>query len=102
MAWDNDAKVQAVLTDVKTAPIDDKLRATLRMLGKLTKEHAVSADDMRALLALGVTKSQIEDALAVGFAFNVTARLAEAFGFTMATPQAFASGAKYLLARGYR
>jgi hypothetical protein len=32
----------------------------------------------------------------------VTTRLAEAFGFAMATPEAFASGAKYLLARGYR
>jgi hypothetical protein len=42
------------------------------------------------------------DALAVAFAFNTTSRLAEAFGFTLATPAAFAGGAKYLLARGYR
>ncbi len=101
MAWDNDAKVQAVLTDVNTAPIDDKLRATLRMLGKLTKEHAVSADDMRALLALGVTKSQIEDALAVGFAFNVIDRLADTFEFYVGPRAHFDAGAKMLLSRGY-
>jgi hypothetical protein len=72
------------------------------MLRKLTREHTVSADDMRAVLAAGVSPQQVEDALSVSFAFNVTTRLAEAFGFAMATPEAFESGAKYLLARGYR
>jgi hypothetical protein len=72
------------------------------MLKKLTREHTIDADDVRAVLAAGVSPEQVEDALAVGFAFNVTTRLAEAFGFAMATPEAFASGAKYLLARGYR
>ncbi len=57
---------------------------------------------MRALLASGVSREQIEDALAVCFAFNITARLANAFGFAMPTAAAFESGAKYLLARGYR
>ena len=36
------------LADLETAPIEEPLRATLRMLGKLTREHAVTADDMRA------------------------------------------------------
>jgi FAD/FMN-containing dehydrogenase len=35
------------------------------MLRKLTREHAVNADDMRAVLAAGVSREQIEDALAV-------------------------------------
>jgi hypothetical protein len=52
--------------------------------------------------AAGASSAQIEDALAVSFAFNVTTRLAEAFGFVMATPEAFESGAKYRLRRGYR
>jgi FAD/FMN-containing dehydrogenase len=32
---------------------------------KLTREHAVNPDDMRAVLAAGVSRDQIEDALAV-------------------------------------
>jgi uncharacterized peroxidase-related enzyme len=101
-AYGDPAKVAAVLADLDAAPIDAPLRATLRMLQTLTREHTITADEMRAVLAAGVSPEQVEDALAVGFAFNVTTRLAEAFGFAMATPAAFESGAKYLLARGYR
>jgi alkylhydroperoxidase family enzyme len=72
------------------------------MLGKLTREHAVNADDMRTVLAAGASRQQIEDALAVCFAFNVIARLADAFGFFVPGPEAFEASAKYLLARGYR
>jgi uncharacterized peroxidase-related enzyme len=101
-AYSDRDRVAAVLADLDAAPIGEPLRATLRLLRKLTREHTVSADDMRAVLAAGVSPAEVEDALAVSFAFNVTARLAEAFGFAMATPAAFDSGAKYLLARGYR
>ena len=78
------------------------MRATLRMLGKLTREHAVSVDDMRVVLAAGVSRSQIEDALAVCFSFNTIDRLADTFGFFVPGPKTFEAGAKYLLARGYR
>jgi AhpD family alkylhydroperoxidase len=101
-AYRDAAKVSAVLSDLDTAPIEEPLRATLRMLRKLTREHAVDADDMRAVLAAGVTREQIEDALAVGFAFNTIGRLADAFGFFQPGPEVFEAGAKYLLARGYR
>jgi hypothetical protein len=37
------------------------------MLRKLTREHAVDADEMRTLMAAGVSREQIEDALAVCF-----------------------------------
>jgi uncharacterized peroxidase-related enzyme len=101
--WYRDAaKVTATLADVDTAPIEEPLRATLRMLGKLTREHGIDADDMRALLAAGVSVQQIVDALAVCFAFNTTARLANAFDFETPTPAAMNAGAKHLLRRGYR
>lgn len=38
---------------VETAPIDEPLRATLRLLGKLTREHSADQDNMRAVLAVG-------------------------------------------------
>jgi hypothetical protein len=101
--WYRDAaKVTATLADLDTAPLEEPLRATLRMLGKLTREHGIDADDMRAVLTAGVTVAQIEDALAVCFAFNTTARLANAFDFETASPAAMAAGAKHLLRRGYR
>jgi uncharacterized peroxidase-related enzyme len=101
-AYGDPAKVAAVLADLDSAPIEERLRATLRLLRKLSRDRTIDAEDIRTVLAAGVSRAQIEDALAVSFAFNVTTRLADAFGFTMATPEAFASGAKYLLARGYR
>jgi alkylhydroperoxidase family enzyme len=101
-AYRDGRKVSAVLSDFDTASIEEPLRATLLMLGKLTREHAVDTDDMRAVLAAGASRQQLEDALAVCFSFNVIGRLADAFGFFVPGPKAFEAGAKYLLARGYR
>ena len=94
--------VSAILSDLDGAAVEEPLRATLLMLRKLMREHAVDADDMRAVLAAGASCRQIEDALAVCFSFNVIGRLADAFGFFVPGPEAFEGGAKYLLARGYR
>jgi AhpD family alkylhydroperoxidase len=101
-AYHDGKKVSAVLSDLDTAAIEEPLRATLLMLGRLTREHSVDADDMRAVLAAGASRQQIEDALAVCFSFNVIGRLADTFGFSIPGPEAFEAGAKYLLARGYR
>jgi AhpD family alkylhydroperoxidase len=102
LAYQDEAGVSATLADLDTAPIEEPLRATLRLLRKLTREHAVDADDMRAVLAAGVSLEQIEDALAVCFTFNTVDRLSRAFGFVVSSPKAFEAGAKFLLARGYR
>lgn len=98
-----DEVVAAVLADLDTAPIAEPLRATLRFLRKVTREHrAVETADVRALLALGLTRRHVEDALAVCFAFNVITRLADAFEFEVGSPGSFDAGAKHLLSRGYR
>ncbi len=101
-AYSDQAKVDATLADLQTAPITAPLRATLSMLGKLTREHAINADDVRKVLAAGVSPQQVQDALAVSAAFNITNRLADAFGFFVPSPDAFQAGAKYLLKRGYQ
>ncbi len=106
-AYGDGKNVLAVLSDLDTAaihiaPIEEPLRTTLLMLVKLTREHAVDANNMRAVLAAGASRQQIEDALAVCFSFNVIGRLADAFDFSVPGPEAFEAGAKYLLARGYR
>jgi uncharacterized peroxidase-related enzyme len=100
-AYRDEAKVSAALFDLETANVGEPLQATLRMLGKLTREHAVDVEDMRAVLAASVSREQIADALAVCFAFNTMNRLADAFEFFVPGPQVFEAGAKFLLMRGY-
>jgi AhpD family alkylhydroperoxidase len=102
LAYRDKAKVSAALADLETAAIEEPLRATLRLLRKLTRMHAVDADDMHTVLAAGVSREQIEDALAVCFTFNTVDRLSRTFGFVVSGPKAFEAGAKFLLARGYR
>jgi uncharacterized peroxidase-related enzyme len=101
-AYQDGPRVAAVLADLESAPVEEPLRATLRMLGKLTTEEKLGAEDMREVLAAGVSPQQVEDALAVCAAFNTTDRLADAFGFEVLSPEGFEAGAKYLLKRGYR
>lgn len=101
-AYQDEKTVAMALGDLESARIDEGLRATLRMLGKLVREGTVDADDIRAVLSVGVSRQQIEDALAVCFAFNTTDRLANAFAFELLSHEGFEAGAKYLLKRGYR
>lgn len=101
-AYQDPAKVRSALTDLETASIDEPLRAMLRMLRKLTREHAVTEADVCSVLAAGVSRTQIEDALAVCFAFNTLNRLADAFAFYVPEAEAVDAAAKFLLARGYR
>ena len=100
--YNDRAKVLATLADAETAGIEEPLRATLRMLRTLTLERTVRVDDMRVLLKAGISREQIEDALAVCFTFSTMNRLADAFNFSIGTPEAFEAGAAYLLSRGYR
>ena len=91
-----------VLEDYERAPISEKLRATLGFLKKLTlTPEALTADDARAVLALGVSKAALADAIYVASAFNVYDRLADSMGWQVPTAAAFDVGAKRLLARGY-
>jgi len=96
-------KVDAVIANIATAPIDDRLRATLLFLGKVTRDHAaVSLAEIEALFALGVTRSQVHDALAVCWCFNVITRLADTLRFEVGAQAAFDVSAKALLSRGYK
>ncbi|NEA26594.1 carboxymuconolactone decarboxylase family protein [Actinomadura bangladeshensis] len=102
LAYQDESRVAAVLADLDAAPIEEPLRATLRLLGKLTRDGTVGADDMRDVLAAGVSPKQVQDALAVCAAFTITDRLADAFGFEVLDRDGFDAGAEYLLKRGYR
>jgi hypothetical protein len=101
-AYKDEAKVTAALDNVDTAPLEEPLRATLRLLRKVTKESAVNVDDIRVVLAAGATKQQIEAALAVCFCFNIIDRCADTFEFYVPGAAGFALSAKFLLSRGYK
>jgi alkylhydroperoxidase family enzyme len=96
--------VQRVLDDYTTAPIDEKLRATLGLLKKMTLDHGnVGPEDVRAVMRTGVSKQAIQDALEVAFLFNIYDRLADSMGWDV---PAISGGyyqvvAKRLLGRGY-
>jgi hypothetical protein len=91
-----------VLADLETAPIDEKLRATLRFIRKVTLEPgAVGPDDVRPLKQAGLSRQAVEDALSVAYCFNLIARLADAFGWFVPGPEGFQASAKFLLSKGY-
>jgi alkylhydroperoxidase family enzyme len=94
---------QQILDDYESAPIDEKLRSTLGLLRKLTlTPDAITAADVRAVMAHGVSKEAIGDAFNVCFLFNIYDRLADTFGWEVPSEAAFNAGAKRLLGRGYR
>ena len=101
-AYHDPDKVEAALTWLDSAPIDEPLKQTLHFVAKLIREGGVDGDDVRAVLSAGASPEQIEDALGVCFAFNTTTRLANAFGFELLSPEGLEAGAKDLLKRGYR
>ncbi len=61
----------------------------------------VTADDARAVLATGVSKQALAQALDVLFVFNIFDRLADAMGWEVSTPEEFRKWGKMLLKRGY-
>lgn len=91
-----------MLTDWRSAPIDERTRAMLAFLEKLTlAPEALSASDVAPLRQTGVSDAAIEDAIHVCALFNVYDRLADAFEFHIPEQAGFEQGATMLLKRGY-
>jgi alkylhydroperoxidase family enzyme len=94
--------MQQVLADYKTAKIDEKLRATLGLLEKLTlTPDALSAADVRPVLATGVSREALVDAFYVAFLFNTYDRLADTLGWELPDRRYYPKAGQFLLKRGY-
>ena len=94
--------IAAVLADYKTAPIDEKLRATLGFLHKLCLDpDNVGADDAAAVLATGVSPQALEDAVWVCTIFSVFTRMADGLGFDLLDDKGWANSARILWDKGY-
>jgi uncharacterized peroxidase-related enzyme len=73
----------ALLDDVETAPVEDRLRALLRFVGKLTTSPArVSSADADAVLAAGWEEHALHDAVSVCGLFSFMNRLVNGLGIT--------------------
>jgi alkylhydroperoxidase family enzyme len=93
-----------VLDDFESAHIDEKLKATLRFLRKMTLDpEALTAGDARAVLATGVDREALTHAIHVAYLFNIYDRLADAMGWDVPDQAlgSYQAGAQRLLKRGY-
>lgn len=77
----------AVLEDWRTAPVSEKLRATLGFLETLTLEPAaLSPSHVEPLRAAGVIDQAVAEAVYVCFLFSILTRLADAFDIEVPSP----------------
>jgi alkylhydroperoxidase family enzyme len=88
--------------DWRTAPIDERLRATLGFLEKLTlRPEELTPDDAQAVRATGLSDEALVDALHVAALFNMIVRLADSLGWDVPAFEEFGARADAMLAGGY-
>ena len=93
---------EAVRRDWRTAPVDKRLRATLGFLEKLTlRPHELTRADADAVLAAGVSRDALVDAIHVAALFNMIVRLADSLGWDVPPPERLAARAPAMLEGGY-
>jgi alkylhydroperoxidase family enzyme len=98
-----EALVEAVCTDWRTAPVDEKLRATLGFLEKLTLNPGdLTRADADAVREVGVSTDALIDAIHVCALFNMIVRIADALGFVVPPVEALRARAAWRLNNSYR
>jgi alkylhydroperoxidase family enzyme len=98
----DEAVVHAVLKDWRTAPIDERLRAALGYLEKLTLDpDSLDCTDIAQLHAAGLTDTAIFEAGYVCFLFSTIDRLADAFDFTIPSAELVRNSGHFLNRFGY-
>ena len=94
---------EAVRRDWRTAPVDERLRAMLGFIEKMTlRPTELTREDAEALRAAGVSEDAIVDAVHVAALFNMIVRLADSLGWDVPAPDAFAAGAERMLGGNYK
>jgi hypothetical protein len=74
----------------------------LRLLERFTLEpDQLTADDVRTVLATGVTREAIRDAFYVAFLFNTYDRLADTLGWELPDARYYPKAGQFLLKKGY-
>lgn len=98
----SDVVTEAVLENWRTAPIDERLKAMLGYLEKLTLfPEEVHPDDVVALHTTGISDQAIVEAIYVCVLLNIIDRIADALNFAI-PPRFTSKSAKIVLKRGYK
>jgi len=93
---------EAVERDWRTAPIDERLRATLGFIEKLTlRPGELTHEDADDVLATGVSRQALVDAIHVAALFNMIVRMADSLGWDVPDFEEFYARADGMLASGY-
>jgi uncharacterized peroxidase-related enzyme len=76
--------VTALLDDVDTAPVEERMKPVLRYVGKLTLTPSrITPSDAEAVFAAGWDERALYDAVSVCALFNLMNRLADGLGVTV-------------------
>ena len=93
---------EAVERDWRTAPVDDRLRATLGFLETMTlRPRELGREEAELALAAGVSREALVDAIHVGALFNMIVRLADSLGWDVPPFEEFSARADAMLESGY-
>jgi alkylhydroperoxidase family enzyme len=91
-----------VKRDWQTAPVDEKVRATLGFVEKLTlRPMELTPADADAVRAAGVSDEALVDAIHVAALFNMITRLADSLGWDVPPFEEFFERADRMLESGY-
>ena len=91
-----------MLADWRTAQLNERLRATLGFLEKVTLSPGdLGPEDVAPLRAAGLSDQAIREALYVCFIFDVMDRLADAFDFPLPSAQAIRRNGRMAHIVGY-
>ena len=93
---------KAVEQDWRTAPVHERLRATLGFLEKMTlRPGDLAPADAEAVLSVGVSREALVDAIHVAALFNMIVRLADSLGWDVPPYEEFFARAEAMLDSGY-
>ena len=92
--------MSAVIDDYRTAPINEKLRAMLGLLETFTlRPDELTAVDIRAVLAAGVSREAIRDARTQA---PGNPAVADTLGWELPEDRYYGKAGSFLLKKGYR
>jgi len=99
----DDAVVNAVVADWRTAPVNAHLRGALAFLEKLTltPQH-IGRDDVLDARAAGLSDRALYEVIYICFLFSTMDRLADAFNFPVPAPHGRKRNAWIAALFGYR
>ena len=93
---------EAVERDWRTAPVSERLRATLGFLETLTlRPDDVTRAQADAVRAAGVSDEALVDAIHVCAFFSMIVRLADALGWDVPSFEEFSARADAMFSSGY-